>query len=56
MIATQTYHVNLALRIKILYLSTALHETFAMLAMVGAGRDAFFHVDIKGKVLFQYKF
>ena len=41
---------------KILYLSTAIDDTFAFLAVVSTGRDALYHCDRFGKILYEYKF
>jgi hypothetical protein len=57
MIATRTYHVILKKTFqKILYLSTAAHDTFAFLAVVDVGRDALYHCDSSGAILYEYRF
>ena len=57
MIASRTFHVNLTKTLKsILYLSCAIGDTFVFLAVVGIGRNALYHCDINGKMLYEYKF
>lgn len=45
----KTYH-------KILFLSTALKDTFVFLAMPGIGRESIVHCDQQGKILFECPF
>jgi hypothetical protein len=57
MIATETYQVNLTRTFqKVLYLSTALHGTFVFLAVESVGRNALYHCDNKGRVMFRHQF
>lgn len=53
MIACETFQVKLNKTLnKILYLSTALDDTFAFLAVVSTGRDAIYHCNRFGKILY----
>ena len=57
MIACETFQVKLNKTFhKILYLSTAVDDTFAFLAVVSTGRVALYHCDRFGKILYEYKF
>ena len=53
MIACETFQVKLNKTFnKILYLSIAVDDTFAFLAVVSVGRDALYHCDRFGKILY----
>lgn len=57
MIVTETYHVKFNRTFhKILYLSTAMHGTFAFLAVETLRKDALYHCDSQGRVLFRHQF
>jgi hypothetical protein len=53
MIATRTNHVKLPKTFqKILYICPAANDTFALLAVVEVGRDALYHCDCQGTILY----